>query len=75
MIRIHRCLYVNRDRIGGVQLGASDTRIDVFRNDPEGLAIVRFGATLCDTDRTVADQFADIVEQINNVDFGHGPTN
>lgn len=75
MIRIHRCLYVDRDRIGGLQLAAKDTRIDVFRNDEVGQAIVRFGAASCDVNRTVAEHFNEIVEQIRQVDINRNTNN
>lgn len=75
MIRIHKNLYINRERIGGVQLSNDETRIDVFRNDDEGAVCCSFGSACCDETKTVSAQFYDIVDQINQADSGHGLSN
>lgn len=75
MIRIHKNLYVSRDRIGGVQLSTAEDRIDVFRNDCDGGKLCTFGVNFCDENKTVSSHFHDIVDQIQQVDSGHGLSN
>lgn len=75
MIRIHKNLYVNRDQIGAVQLSTDETRIDVFRSDNINVKLCSLDEKLRDENKTVSAHFYGIVDQINQVDSGHGATN